>query len=199
MGTEASDATAILTSLAAGDRSAADRLFPLVYDELRAIAARQLGRHNAAQTLQPTALVHEAYLRLVDQARVDWNGTTHFMAIAATVMRRVLVDHARARDAIRRGGSGRNSAPDTPRRRVLLESVLIEAEEAVGTDLLALDRAMEKLRRWHERRARVVELRVFGGLSVKHAAAALDVSERTIEDDWAVARVFLARELSGMA
>jgi RNA polymerase sigma factor (TIGR02999 family) len=142
-------------------------------------------RERADHTLQPTALVHEAYLRLIDSSQVDWQGKTHFMAVAATQMRRVLTDHARAHQARKRGGGIRLMSLD--------ENVAGGADDAV--DMLALDEALEKLARRSARQSRVVELRYFGGLSVEEVAAMLDVSPGTVKGDWRVAKAWLAREL----
>ncbi len=166
----------------------AERLLPLVYDELKQIAGRLMARERHDHTLQTTGLVHEAYLRLVDQSRVDWRGTTHFRAVAAQGMRRVLIDHARARKSRKRGGEW---------RRVTLAHEIGPSGEAGldAAELIALDAALEKLGRLDPRQARVVELRFFGGLSVMETAEELGVSRRTVEGDWTHARAWLRREL----
>lgn len=157
----------------------------LVYDDLRALAAARLGRERPDHTLQPTALVHEAFLRLIGQERADIQSRTHFFAVAAISMRRVLVDHARARQAEKRG-SGR--APERS-----------QAEPALPwedpSDLLDLDSALERLARSHPRQARVVELRFFGGMSLEEAGKALDLSRETAKLDWRFARAWLSNEL----
>jgi RNA polymerase sigma factor (TIGR02999 family) len=173
-----------LESHLAGDPRAADELMPLVYDELRRLAALKLGDERPNHTLGPTALVHEAFVRLVS-GEVSWQGRTHFMAIAARTLRRVLVDHARARRAAKRGGG------------VLLDS-LIEEPAVLGADpvdVLAVDSVLERLARVNERQAALVELRVFGGLTVKETAEALGVSADTLKSDWRFARAWLKREL----
>jgi len=186
--------TALLTGLehdpAAIDRRAAVELLPLVYDELRDLARRFLARERRDHTLQPTALVHEAYLRLVDQERVAWRGRTHFLAVGAQAMRRLLVDHARGRKRIKRGGHWRRVTLDD--RAELL------AGRAVGpADILALEAALEKLADLDPTQVRVVELRFFGGLKVGEVAEILGVSKRTVEGHWTHARAWLRRELSG--
>ncbi len=163
-----------------------EQLLPLVYDALRGIARSQLRRERADHTLQSAELVHEAYERLADQSRVNWRGRTHFFAVAAQVMRRLLVDHARQRARRKRGGG---------LQRITLGDV------AAGSDLdleelLALDRALKKLAALHEREARVVELRYFGGLTTREVASVVGVTERTVRRDWTFARAWLKRELS---
>jgi len=179
--------TELLLDLSRGDRAAIDRLVPLVYNELRAIAAEQLRHERAGHTLQPTALAHEAYLRLVDQSRVDWKNRAHFLGVAAEMVRRVLVDHARARAAAKRGGGA---------ERATLTDVEGETHGA-ALDLIEVDTALAELRQLDERQARVVELRFFGGMSVKEITHLLGVSERTVLGDWAVARTWLRRRLEG--
>ena len=171
----------------AADPEATADLMALVYDRLRLLAAAYLRRERAAHTLQPTALVHEAYLRLVDISQVEWQGKSHFFAVAARQMRRVLVDHARKAGARKRG-----SRP--------LKVSLHEDAAVVGTnvlDVVALDEALEKLTRQHTRRGRVAEMRIFAGMQVEEVAQALGVSPRTVKDDWRVARAWIARELGG--
>jgi RNA polymerase sigma factor (TIGR02999 family) len=175
----------ILTSLDSLRGRAADMLFPLVYDELHDLAERLFRDERANHTLQPTALIHEAYLRLVDQSQVNWQGRAHFFGAAARAMRRVLVDHARGRNRQKRGGG---EAP------VTLESVLIPAE-LPETDILALHEAIERLAALDPRQAQIVELRFFGGMSIDEIALALDVSKRTVEGDWTHAKVWLRHEL----
>lgn len=180
------EVTRWLSDLGRGDASAADRLMSVVYDELRALAQSCLQRERPDHTLQATALVHEAYLRLVDQTRVEWQGRAHFFAIAAEVIRRVLVDHARSHRALKRGGAAQ--------RLTLFESAVL-GEGPDGVELLTLDEALRELATHSERQARVVELRFFGGLSVEETAAVLDVSPRTVKDDWRFARALLRRRL----
>src|SRR5262245_60689638 len=150
----------------------ADRLLPLVYDQLRALAAKYLRAERPGSTLQPTALVHEAYLRLIENEKIDWQGKTHFLALAATQMRRILIDHARAKGARKRGGPG---------RRITLSESLAKTPDA-SVELLALDEALTHLAERHERQSRVAELRIFAGLEMREIALCLDVSERTVKD-----------------
>jgi len=180
--------TQILQELTAGLPSAADRLLPLVYEELRALAAHHLWRERSDHTLQPTALVHEAYLRLVEQDRVQWKGKAHFFAVAAEAIHRVLVDHARKKKAAKRG-SGWN-------RITLSDSDAAATCGRNELDLLALDEAMNELRGLHERQFRVIELRFFAGLTEKEAAYVLSVDRSTVADDWAAAKAFLSARLS---
>jgi len=175
----------ILKDMEGGDPSAAARLLPHVYDELRDQAERLFRGRQAGHTLQPTALVHEAYLRLVDQARADWKSRAHFIAVAAKAMRQILVDHYRSRKAQKRGGG---------LRRVTLSGVDV-ATPPPEVDLLALEEALTRLSGFDERQARVVELRFFGGLSVEEVAEVLGVSKTTVEGEWRSARAWLAREL----
>ena len=170
-----------------GNRDAADQLIQAVYDKLHALAKELLRHESPAHTLQPTALVNEAYLRMVDQNRVDWKGTTHFYAISARMMRRILVDHARGKKREKRGGG---------RERIKLTEDICVANRD-DEDVLDVDDAINKLSKLNPRQAEVVELRFFGGLSVAQVAEALGVSKRTIESDWTVLRAWLRRELSG--
>ncbi len=181
--------TAALVAWGRGESGAGDRLLELVYPELHRIAERQMRREREGHTLQPTALVHEAYLKLVDQSRVDWRNRAHFLGVAAQAMRRLLVDHARGRDRDKRGGGA---------TLVELDSAAGEAGLAVpprSVDLLALDQALERLSALDAAQARLVELRFFGGLSVEEAAETLGVSTATAGRDFRSARAFLAREL----
>jgi RNA polymerase sigma factor (TIGR02999 family) len=177
--------THFLKEWSAGDRRALDRLTPLVYEELRHHAAHYLRRERRGHTLQTTALIHEAYLRLIDAKDVNWQSRAHFFAIAANLMRRVLVDHARRRDADKRGGS---------QVRVQLDEALAIAPET-DVDVLAIDEALNRLAAIDPQQARVVELRFFSGLSVEETAAALGVSPKTVKRDWSVARAWLRREI----
>ncbi len=176
----------LVAQSAAGDADAAEALFPLVYDELRRVAASALRRERAGHTLQPTALVHEAFLRLAEADTAAWDNRAHFVAIAARVMRRVLVDHARKRNAAKRG---------TGEIRVPLEDVDVPAA-TLDVDLVALDTALARLATFDPRQARIVELRFFGGLSVPETAALVGASDRTVKRDWQIARAWLTRELS---
>jgi RNA polymerase sigma factor (TIGR02999 family) len=178
----------LLADYRGGDREALDRLVPLVYDELHRIAASYISRERAGHTLQPTALVNEAYIRLVQAEDVAFESRAHFLGIAARLMRQILVDHARRHDARRRGGR--------QRRVTLTEGVALD-EAGADVDLLALDQALERLAAEDARLARLVELRYFGGLSTEETAEVLATSPRTVKRDWAVARVWLRRLMSG--
>ena len=177
----------LLNEWNAGDERALDTLTPLVYEELRRQAARYLRRERPGHTLQTTALIHEAYLRLIDAKDVNWQSRAHFFAVAANLMRRILVEHARRRDAAKRGGS---------HIRVQLDEAVATADED-GVDLLAIDQALDRLAAIDPQQARVVELRFFSGLSVEETAAALGVSPKTVKRDWSVARAWLRREIGG--
>lgn len=160
----------------------------VVYDELRALAGRYLRRERSDHTLQATALVHEAYIKLIGQCDVDWRDRAHFYAAAANIIRRLLVDHARRRNRVKRGGG---------QQRVSIEDVTPTAHRA-EIDLLALDTALQELARLHERQARIVELRYFAGLSPEECGKLLDVSERTVFDDWKMAKAWLRRRMSNL-
>ncbi len=191
--------TEIVAGLSAGDSTerSAEELLPLVYQQLRRMAGRYMRHEGPGHTLPATALVHEAYLKLVDQSRVGWQGRGHFFAAGARVMRRVLIDHARGRGRQRRGGGWR--------RVTLAESLLgggpgaPAAAGLEGEQLLALDDALGKLAGLDERQARIVELRFFGGLTHAEAAAVLGVSRRTVDRDWRFARAWLRKELEAHA
>lgn len=173
--------TRLLRKGARGDEEALDQLLPLVYDDLRRIAHNRLRSERARHTLNTTALVHEAYLRLVGQTRIDWVDRAHFFAVASRIMRRVLVDYARRRQADKRGGDA---------VRVPLEERMTSVEPRFD-DLLALDEALTALTERDERLGRVVECRFFGGMTVEETAQALDVSERTVARDWDRAKTYL--------
>jgi RNA polymerase sigma factor (TIGR02999 family) len=177
--------THLLKEWSDGDRRALDELTPLVYEELRQQAARYLRRERPGHSLQATALINEAFLRLIDVKDVQWQSRAHFFGIAANLMRRILVDHARRRDAEKRGG---------PQVRLTLEDAFAVAREP-DVDLLAIDEALNRLAAIDEQQARVVELRFFSGLSVEETAAALGVSPKTVKRDWSVARAWLRREI----
>jgi len=181
--TETTDVTALLLAWGEGDAGARSRLIDVVYDELRRVARGHLRRERPDHSLAPTALVHEAYLKLVDQRRVRWQNRAHFFAIAAHVMRRILVDHARSRAAAKRGGSMMSLHEDDARTPPL------------DVDILALERALEKLATVDRRQSRLVELRFFAGLTVEETAAAIEVAPITVKRDWALARAWLFREL----
>jgi RNA polymerase sigma factor (TIGR02999 family) len=183
---EATALTDLLKDSRAGNPDALDRLLPVVYDELRAIAHRQLRAERADHTLGTTALVHEAYLRLIDQTRVDWQDRSHFFAIAARTMRRVLVDYARRRAAGKRGAQA---------QRVTLDSAIVAVDQQADL-VVALDDALARLARLDERQARVVEYRFFGGFSEEETAELLGVTARTVRRDWVKARGWLYQEVS---
>jgi len=185
----AEDTTALLLLAAKGDGQAVDRLLPVLYDDLHRVAHGLMRGEGRGQTLQTTALLNEAYLRLIDQRRVDWKGRTHFLAIGAQAMRRVLVDRARARRRHKRGGQ---------RQRVELNEDAV-LQPVNDEDVLAVDEALEKLARVSPRQARLVEMRFFGGLDMTQAAEALGISKRTAEGDWTHVSAWLRRELSGDA
>lgn len=181
--------TELLALAAAGDRGALDRAFPLVYAELRRLARRRLRHEADGHTLDTTALVHEAYLRLVDQTPADYHDRAHFLALAATAMRRILVDHARRHRAVKRGAAAHPVALDAP---AALAALSVEGRAELLVDL---DEALARLARLDPRQARVVECRFFGGLSEEETAAALGVGLRTAKRDWAKARSWLYQAL----
>ncbi|MFM9997123.1 MAG: ECF-type sigma factor [Phycisphaerales bacterium] len=183
-------ATRIVGELTGGDGRRAPELAGLVYDNLRRFAASAMAEERGPRTLQPTALVHEAFMRMVDQSRVNWQGRTHFFAVGAEMIRRVLVDDARRRGAQKRGGN---------RERIALDDSAPDGAVAGGTgvDLLALDDALRKLAGLDPRAARIIELRFFGGLREVDVAALLGVSPSTVHEDWHMARMWLRDELSG--
>lgn len=179
---ERTEVTRLLEALNAGDGDARERLIPLVYDELRKLAGGYMSRERPGHTLQPTALVNEAWLKLADQSRVEWKGRAHFFGIAAQAMRRILVDHHRRRSAARRAGQA---------------VTLIDAAETFDDplDFIILDDALDKLAELDPRAARIVELRFFGGLTVEETAEVLDVSVPTVKRDWRMAKAWLYRRL----
>lgn len=178
----------LVQAIRAGDSSAADALMPLVYDELRGIAAALMRQCPPDYTLQPTAVVHEVYIRLMG-ADLDWRDRAHFLAIAASALRHVLVDYARHRNAQKRGGDGQRLTLDAAADRLARS----------GVDVLALHDALARLGELHERQARVVELRFFGGLGNEDVAHVLGIARSTVADDWRVARLWLLRELGESA
>lgn len=180
------DVTELLAEWRDGNQLAEEQLFPLVYDELRKLARSHLRRERPDHTLQPTALVNEAYLRLIDQKRVQWQSRAHFFGIASQMMRRILVDHARARKADRRGGGARN---------LTLEDEVTPGDTR-DVDLIALDDALEALAALDPSGARVVELRYFGGLTIEETAEVLGTSASTVKREWRAARTWLFRELN---
>jgi RNA polymerase sigma factor (TIGR02999 family) len=180
------DGMDVLAELRTGGHESLDRLFPLVYKELRAIAHRQLRAHGGGHaTLSTTALVHDAYLKLVDQSRAEWKDRAHFLAVASLAMRHVLVDRAKARNAAKRGGG---------QRRITLDEASIAVDDQADA-LLQLNEALDQLARLEPRLVRVVECRFFGGLSEEEIAEALGVTTRTVQRDWAKARMLLRRML----
>ena len=180
------EATQALLAHSRGDLNAASQLMPIVYGKLRALAAHYMRAERFDHTLQPTALVHEAYLRLIEPNQVDWQGKTHFFAIAATQMRRVLTEHARSHKAKKRGGGA---------RRITLHDVAAVTPEGT-VDMLLLDEVLDRLAQQSVRQSRVVELRFFAGLSVDEAARILGVYAGTVKGDWRMAKASLARELA---
>jgi RNA polymerase sigma-70 factor, ECF subfamily len=186
---ESRTVTELLKAWGEGDRAALDELVPVVYGELRRQAERHMRREPQGHTLQTTALVHEAYLRLVDQESARWQNRAQFFGVAAQLMRRILIDHARARQAAKRGG-----APGPPSRLTLGAASEVASEEPAA-DVLALDAALERLTAFAPAQGRLVELRYFGGLSIEETAAVLGVSPATVKREWSAARAWLKREL----
>ena len=182
-----SDVTELLRAWSGGDKEALKKLMPLVYGELHRKALVQMRRERADHTLQPTALVHEAYLKLVDQRGIQWQSRGHFFAVAARAMRQILVDHARARAADKRGGL---------ETRVSLDDAGVSTGPST-LDILALDIALDRLAGLDERQARLVELRVFSGLTIEESAEVLGCSHATVSRDWKHAQAWLRREMSG--
>lgn len=183
------EVTALLDAWAGGDRSALDRLLPLVHEELHRLAHRHLKNERSDHSLQTTALVNEAYLRLVGQDRMRWQNRSHFFAIAAQMMRRILIDHARRIAYAKRGGGA---------KKVSLDEACVVADER-AEELVALDDALQSLAQVDERKSRVIELRYFGGLSVEETAEVLGVHPDTVTRDWRRAKAFLRREMAGGA
>jgi RNA polymerase sigma factor (TIGR02999 family) len=179
------DVSALLGDWSRGDRNALNQLLPLVYAELRRVAARQLRSERPDHTLQPTALVHEVFIRLVDQRHVEWQNRAHFFGIAANVMRRILVDHARRRSAGKRGEGVPSVSIDEAR----------DVAASDGMPVLVLDQALDRLEKVDAELARIVELRAFGGLTIEEAAHVLSVSPSTAKRDWRTAKAWLTREL----
>lgn len=183
------DVTQILNAIERGDSAATNQLLPIVYDELRRLAATRMAREPAGQTLQPTALVHEAWLRLVgDGADASWDNRGHFFAAAAEAMRRILIEHARRRRSLKRGGG---------RRKVALQDDDAVADECDDDELIDLDAALSRLAVAEPDLARLVELRYFAGLTIPQTAQVLGMSERTARRNWTYARAWLRREMDG--
>jgi len=185
MSSSEEEVTALLRRWRDGDEAALNKLTPLVYDELHRLAHKYIRRERPGHTLQTTALVNEAYVRLVDQNSVDWQNRAHFFGVAAQVMRHILVDYARQQTAVKRGGGAERFNLD--------EGSIVSKESAA--ELVALDEALKALSHLYPRRSKVVELRYFGGLNNKEASEILNVSETTIERDWRFARAWLFREM----
>ena len=181
------DLTLMLREWSDGNAEALERLMPLVYDELRRQAARFLKKESAGHTLQPTALIHETYLKLINQREPNWNSRAHFFAISANLMRRILIDHARTKHRDKRGGDAIN---------LTLDESVISRDEAPNVDLLALDEALDRLAAIDEQQARVVELRYFSGLSLEDTAEALMISRTTVVTEWRMAKAWLHRDLT---
>ena len=197
----AREVTQLLLRWRAGDQAALASLVPLVYEELRAMARRHLNHERGSHTLQRTALVHEAFLRMVDQTQVDWQSRSQFFGIASQMMRRVLVDHARKRTAAKRGGGALQVdidavlAVDDGEFTPVAEGGPASQQES-GVDFAAIHDALERLEALDPRQGKLVELRFFGGLSIKEAAAVIDISPATAKREWAIARAWLQRELT---
>jgi RNA polymerase sigma-70 factor (ECF subfamily) len=177
--------TELLTEWRQGDKAALETLTPLVYDELRRIAHRYMQSEREGHTLQTTALVNEAYLRLEDQHRIEWQNRAHFFAVTAQVMRHILIDHARKRHYAKRGGEG---------QQVPLEEAVLMSQPRAA-ELVALDEALDELAKLDLRKSRVVELRYFGGLSLEETAEVLEISPMTVRRDWRVAKAWLYRRM----
>jgi len=186
MRTATGQITEFLADLQKGDAAAASRILPIVYKELRRLAAHYMRGERSGQTIQPTELVHEAYLRLVGQERMEWQGRTHFLAMAATSMRRILVERARRKLAQKHGGGG---------EKVQLEEALVFSVEK-SRDIVALDDALKRLEKISPRQSRVVELRFFGGLEMNEIAKMEAVSLRTVKEDWSIARAWLHHDIA---
>jgi len=178
--------THLLMQLSGGNRAVVDELTPLVYQELKRIAGAQLRNERPGHTLQATALVHEAYLKLVDQREVSWQNRAHFFGVAAQLMRRILMDYAKSRQRIKRGGDVHKTS---------LDEALVVAEDR-ASDLVRIDEALTRLEALDARQAKVVELRFFGGLTVEETAEAIGVSAPTVKREWAMAKAWLHRELA---
>jgi RNA polymerase sigma factor (TIGR02999 family) len=177
--------TALLLEWRQGDDSALERLMPIVYQALHQIARRHMGHEGPGHSLQATALVNETYLKLIDAKAVDWHDRAHFLAVSARIMRRILVDHARARKSQKRGG---------PAAKIAFEEALVVTNEP-PQGFVALDEALEALGRLDERKSRVIELRYFGGLSVEETASVLKISPDTVRRDWRLAKIWLRLEM----
>lgn len=180
------EVTVLLDRLSKGDETAPDELLPLVYDDMRRLARAYFSNERSDHTLQPTALVHEAYIRLVNWENVDWQNRAHFFAVAAQVMRKILIDHARRKNAQKRSGAA---------QKILLDEAISFSNEK-ELDLIKLDEALQALKTLDERQARIVELRFFGGLSIPETAYILKTSETTVKREWTFAKAWFQRELT---
>ncbi|WP_233198965.1 MULTISPECIES: sigma-70 family RNA polymerase sigma factor [Pirellulaceae] len=180
------DVESLLASLSSGKRDAADKLLPILYQELKGIANQHMRNERADHTLQATALVHEAFLKLVDQNRVEWKGKAHFCAVASNIMRRILVDHARTKNAAKRGKGA---------QRITLEEGLVAGDPQNNVDLVELDELLTELAELNPRHAKIIEMRYFAGMTVEETAAALDVSVSTVKGDWRMAKAWLTARL----
>lgn len=178
--------TELLIDARTGNEQAFDQLFPLVYDQLRAVAGRQLAGERSGHTLQKTSLVHEVYIKLIDQTRIEWQDRTHFYAIAARAMRQILVDYARKKKARKRGGKHHH--------RITLDEDQIDIDNH-AQELLEINDLIDKIAKFDKRKSRVVEMRFFGGMTIREIAELLDVSTRTVDRDWLKARTWLHKEL----
>jgi RNA polymerase sigma-70 factor, ECF subfamily len=178
--------TQLLIDWSHGDQAALERLMPLVYSELRRLASNYLRRERVGHTLQPTALVNEAYLKLIDQRNVKWQNRAQFFGISAQLMRRILVDHARQHQAVKRGGSDQQRLSITSAERLIAQPQI---------DLLALNEALDELAKMDPQQSRIVELKFFGGLSIEETAEVLGIGHATVERDWKLARAWLRRQL----
>jgi RNA polymerase sigma factor (TIGR02999 family) len=181
----AKDVTQLLLDWSSGDRAALDQLMPLVYDELHRLADLYMRRERPDHTLQPTALVHEAYLRLIDQTRVQWQNRAHFVGVAARLMRRILAQHAQRYQAVKRGAAG---------RKVPLDEATVLTEEQAA-EVIAADDALTSLAAIDPQQSRIVELRFFGGLTIEEAAEVMGISPATVKREWRVAKAWLQREI----
>lgn len=181
------EVTQLLVSWSNGNKAALDRLLPMVYAELRRLARRYMGRESPGHTLQTSALINEAYLKLIDQRNVQWQNRAHFFAVAAQVMRHILIDHARSRHYAKRGAGA---------RRISLDDTAVLSDERAA-ELVALDDALTALAELDPRKSRIIELRFFGGLSIEETAEILQISPVTVTRDWRAARAWLRREMSG--
>ena len=182
---EDNEVTLLLSALTRGDDGAASKLIPVVYDELRRLAASYMRRERPDHTLQATALVHEAFLKLIEQRAVNWQSRAHFFGVAAQLMRRILIDHARGHLRQKRGGE---------HKKVSLDEAFIFSEQQ-SAELLAVDESLTRLSKMDQRQGRVVELRFFGGLSVEEAAEVLGISPKTVKRDWSIAKAWLYADL----